>query len=302
MKKVKTEAAKAEAELNQLLGEENRIHKSHVLQYRKIEPLQIEGIADDILLLLFEPNYVRPGFKVESDIAEIPSIFCKLTGDVDNFLADFRLWQKNNLSPICINRGYKGIAKPPRKHVFNKRPKWFSSEKGINVEMALTSDLGPLNLLSPAYRRNYLEAVNNVLALFKQTTFSFTKLTEREILETLLFNSNKIIKMFHNYDYQKHAPKFVIDESGKTIISQFAFVRMLLMQNLGFDVILLSKDGFASIENFVSSEDCPIYHLTESEQKYSVTHRRSVEMKKKTLKLALILGGIALVFMILRIL
>ncbi len=301
MKKVKTEAAKVEAELNDVLGEENRIHKNYLLEYRKIEAVQIEGIVDDILLLLFEPNYLRPAFKVETENATIASIFCKITGNVGDLLADFKYWQAQGLSEVYINKGYKGIAKMPHKHAFRTRPKWYSKEKGIDVDLALKSDLAYLNLLSPAYRRNYLEAINNVLLFFKNGEFNFSVPTDREILEILMYNSNRIIKMFHQYDYHKHAPKFVVDESGKKMITPFAIVRLLMMQNLGFDVILLSADGFASVENYLSVDDCPVYRLTEKEKKYSITYQRKQKFLQNLLKFGSLLLAVIIVLMLIRI-
>ncbi len=294
----KTPAKRAEDELNQLIGRENRIYKPWRLENFLIEPVQIEGTVDDVLLIAKCSAYLRPQFNVVADTVTVPHLFVKLNGNVKGFYLDMKKLSKENPEIVTLYSSFKKMAKAPHETPLTGKPSWFDKEKGIDIEAALAANIINIKLLRPAYQKNYLMAINRVLAAVKSDAYIAEKPTERDILEVLLFNSNKIIRMYHNFDYQHINPKFVVFEDKGYSISAYAVLRLMMMAQLGFDVFISSDHSYASIENYLSSEICKPYVITEKELVYSdVLQKRAnmIRWAKRTTFGALSLGGLYLI-------
>ncbi len=294
----KTPAKRAEDELNQLIGRENRIYKPWQLENFLIKPVQIEGTVDDVLLIAKCSAYLRPQFTVSADCVTVPNLFVKFNGNIKGFYLDMKKLSAANPEIVALYSSFKKMAKAPRKTPLTGRPSWFDKEKGIDIEAALAANIINIKVLRPAYQKNYLMAINRVLADVKSNAYIAEKPTERDILEVLLFNSNKIIRMYHNFDYQHINPKFIVVENKGYSISAYAVLRLMMMAELGFDVFVLSDHSYASIENYLSAEICKPYVITKKELAYSdVLQKRSKIMlwAKRTTFGALSLGGLYII-------
>lgn len=269
MKSYTTIAQSAERELGRALGHESQIYKPWQLENHKVEPIQIRGTIDEVLMLTHVHAYVRPNFSVDEKVVEIPNLFCKLNGDIEGFYLDAKAEMKKHPNTIVLYDGFAKMAVPPKRTPFRKRPKWFDEYLGIDVEAAIKEEVGDISLMRPAYQRNYLEAINRVLKRVKSAGYTAEKPTSREVLEVLLYNSKKIIKMYHCFDYQYTVPKFIVYDKSKKTISPYAIIRLLMMQCLGFDIFILSPQGYSSVENYLSESVVDSYHLTAKERIYS---------------------------------
>ncbi len=294
----KTPARRAEDELNQLIGRQNRIYKPWQLENFLIKPVQINGTVDDVLLLTKCSAYLRPQFNIEDNCVAIPNLFAKLNGNVKGFYLDMKKLSKDNPQIVTLYSTFKKMAKAPRKTPLSGRPSWFNKETGIDVEAALAANIANIKVLRPIYQKNYLMAINRVLAHVKSNNYIAQKPTERDVLEVLLFNSNKIIRMYHNFDYQHINPKFIVEEDKGYSISAYAVLRLLMMVELGFDVFILSESSYASIENYLSDELCKSYTITEKELVYSDVLQKRSKVKrwaKNATLSTLSLGGLYLI-------
>ncbi len=274
----KTKARRAEEALNQIIGPENRIYRAWQLEDYIVEPLRIEGTIDDVLLLANNKAYARPGFKTEDNRVTVPNLFVKFNGDVKGFYLDMKQLQSDRSDIVTIYDTFKRMAAKPRKTPLISKPSWYNPDGGIDVDAALAAGIGNLQVLRPGYQRNYLLALNRVLARVKSDAYLAERPTDRTVIETLLFNSNKIIRMFHKFDYQYVNPKFIVLEESGLSINAFAVLRLMMMDALGFDVFILSKEGYASIENYLSDDICKQYFLTAREQVYSLALQRRRKM------------------------
>lgn len=294
MKTYKTAAHSAEEELGKYMGPEARIYKPWQLEKHQLEPVRIEGTVDDVLLLAQANAYVRPNFNVDEQKVEVPCLMAKLNGDIDGIYLDMKTLKTEHPELIEVYQGFALMAKPPKKTPLRKRPQWFSEENGIDLELALKADIPSLEILRPAYKKNYLRAVNRVLKVIRSDDFLSEKPTGREVLETLLFNSNKIIKMYHHFDYQYMNPKLVIYDTKRPTVTTFAVLRMLMMHALGFDVFVLSESGYSSTENYLSKEICPNHYLTKRERAYSKTLKQREKAMKYFAYIVLALIGLVI--------
>jgi hypothetical protein len=281
MKTYSTTAYEAEKELDNLLGHENRIYKPWQLDNHLMEPVKIKATTDEMLLLTFANAYVRPSFEASETKVQVPNLFCKLNGAVHGFLLDMKAKAKQYPDLIAVYQGYQKMNRKPRTNFLSKKPSWFNDTLGINVDQALKDDIKGIKHLKPMYQRAYLHAINRVLNLVRTSAFTGEAPTSREVLETLLYNSRKITEMMHAFDYQYTVPKFTVIDNQKKSASPYAVVRLLMMNALGFDVFIVSEDGYSSLENYVSNEIVDVHHLTENEFKYSeVMSARAKSMKK----------------------
>ncbi len=295
----KTPARQAEDELNQLIGRENRIYKPWQLENYLLKPVRIEGTVDDVLLLAKCSAYLRPKFSVEADQVAVPNLFVKLNGSVKGFYLDMKKLSGAQPEIVTLYSSFKKMAQPPRKTPLSGRPTWFDKEKGIVIDAALAANIISIKVLRPVYQKNYLMAINRVLEKVKSNAYiAANKPTERDILEVLLFNSNKIIRMYHNFDYQHINPKFIVVENKGYSISAYAVLRLMMMAELGFDVFILSDHSYASIENYLSDTLCKSYVVTEKELTYSDVLQQRSKLKRwsrNTAFGALSLGGLYII-------
>ncbi len=293
-----TPARRAEDELNQLIGRENRIYKPWQLEHHLLKPVLIEGTVDDVLLLAKCSAYLRPQFAVTDDSVSVPNLFVKLNGNIKGFYLDMKKLSATNTEIVTLYSSFKKMAKPPRKTPLTGKPSWFDRVKGIDIEAALAANIVNIKILRPAYQKNYLMAINRVLEHVKSNAYIAQKPTERDVLEVLLFNSNKIIRMYHKFDYQHINPKFVVVENKGYSISAYAVLRLMMMAELGFDVFVLSDHSYASIENYLSADLCKSYTVTEKELAYSDVLQKRAKIKrwsKNTVFGALSVGGLYII-------
>ncbi len=272
--KYKTTARRAEEQLDHLLGPASGIYRQWQFENYLFEPLRIEGTVDDVLLLAKSNTYLRPQFKIDEQSLTIPNLFVKLNGDVKGFYLDMKQLSRVHGDIVVIYHSFAKMASAPRKRPLISKPSWFDEAAGIDVEAALKIGIANLKFLRPAYQKNYLLAINRVLARLKSADFLAEVPAPRLVLETLLFNSNKIIRMFHKFDYHYINPKFIVKADAADKISSYAVLRLLMMNALGFDVFILSETGYASVENYLTEDFCKRYFLTPKERAHSAVLSR----------------------------
>ncbi len=298
--KYKTAARCAEEQLADLLGKENRVYHDWQLENHLLTPIRIEGTVDDVLLLAKSKTYTRPQFSVTERAVTVPNLFVKLNGDIKGFYLDMKQLSAGHGDIVALYSSFKKMARPPRKKPLISKPSWFDDQAGIDIEATLALGIANLRLLRPVYQRNYLMAINRVLKRLKSVDYLAEKPTNRAVLETLLFNSNKIIRMFHQFDYQYLNPKFIVKEESSNSINQFAVLRLMMMDALGFDVFILSEKGYASVENYLSEGLCRRYFLTAKERQYSAVLRRRRRFGRYLLAALLAGGTIVALIMLLK--
>ncbi len=299
--KYKTNAQQAEEELNEIIGPDKHIYKAWQLEDYTLQTVHLQGTIDDFMLLVNGENYTRPKFAVSDDKVYVPNFFVKLNGAVAGFELDIKQLSRRRSDIVEVYSSFKKMAVPPHHRPLKGRPEWFGGDDQIDVAAALKKPLGNIRYLRPAYQKNYLMAINRVLKIINSDDFLPKKPTGRDVLETLLFNSNKIIRMYHNYDYQYLAPKFVVTDDNSFTISIYAVIRLLMMHALGFDVVVMSEKGYASIENYLSENICDRHFVTEKERVYSKVLKRREAFKRKLKYGLAIAAGLLLLLAMLKI-
>ncbi len=238
MKKHVTTAANADRELTDILGAEGRLYKDGVLDQHEIVPLRLETTYAEALLLLFEDSVVRPGFKVEDDAVDYPCLFFKVNGAADDLIKRLHDWRANNSKTTLVYGGFHMLDRKPSTAALK-----LARETAGGVE-----DIELLSYLSPAKKRQLAKAYDNALAWAKQSKID---LSDEEMRATLLFDSKTIVDAFQQVNPIDTNAKCTVNDSQKRSISAYGALRILFMHALGFDVIIISKNSYASIENII---------------------------------------------------
>lgn len=262
MKKIDTQAYVAEQAVEKILSVENHVYRPWQLSKHELEPLRLVSAKDEFAKYLEVDAFVRPGFEVKDNRVSVSHLFCKVDGNCKDILRDLEKLKESNAEKIAIHKGFNLINSKPRTAFFAEKPTWFDDETGkINVEVAQTQTLSALGQLRPSYRKTYLEAVNRVIDAVQNGELLVNPPTPRVILETLIYNSTLIVDMFHHFDYQYMVPKFVIEDTDNKTPNAYAALRLLLMNELSFDILICSEEAYSSIENIIEADNYELYIL-----------------------------------------
>ncbi len=265
MKIIDTKAHQAKQAMDKLLNAENNIYKPWQLHKHSLSPIRLVTTKEEFSVYLFLDAFVRPGFEVEDGVAQIPHLFCKLDGSVDDMIIELQKLKRANSEKVEILHGFNKMNKKPTTSFFETKPGWYDDETGIDIDAAFMDTINSLGHLRPKYRYNFLEAVNRVLEAVKSDALLINPPTPRVVLETLIYNSAIVVDMYHRFDYQFMVPKFIVIDSSQYGLNPYGALRLMLMNELGFDVVIVSKDSYSSIENVISPDEYELYIVGDDE-------------------------------------
>ncbi len=253
MRKFQTAAHSAERELTDYLGVEGRLYKDGILNDHKIVPIRLETTFDEAMLLLFEKSIVRPGFQVNEDSIDYPCLFFKVDGAVDNLVKLAHEWRAAHTKTTLLYSNFHMIGRAPQPAALQA------------VEQTI-SDINNVETISflAQFKKDLLnDALKNTIAWAKDCAI---ELSETEIKAACLYESQMIIDVFHQAKPEQSNAKCFINSAQKNEINHYAAVRLLFMHALGFDVVIISKNSYASIENIISANYYDLHTLAQDEK------------------------------------
>ncbi len=283
MKTHQTTAVSAEQELTEILGSEGRLYKDGILDEHEIVPVRLQTTYEEALLLLFENSIVRPGFKVEEGSVDYPCLFFKVNGAVDWLLQKAHAWRASHGKTTLLYSNFYLIGRAPQTSALQN-----AQQYGADV-----SKIDSLSFLSANKQKQLGTAYQQTLEWAKQSGIT---LSTDEICATCLYDSTMIIDALHNVVAQQSNAKCFINIVQKSKISQYAAVRILFMHALAFDVVITSKNNYATIESLIADE---LYDL------HIATAEATTKTKKRpNIWKALAIGGalLGLVYLLSRFL
>ncbi len=304
MKTLNTAAKNAENEVYSLLSAENHIYRPWQLIDYNVEPLRLQVTKDEIISYIQVDAFVRPGFTISENSVDIPHLFIKIDGEYKELINSLKKIKKIKPEKVTFIDNVLLINKKPLTSFFATKPSWYDDETGIDVDKAMEENIDSLMILKPKYRENYLKAADRVIKNVNSGAILVNKPTIRVMMETLIYNNTKVVEMFHDFDYQYMIPKFVISIDSEKTANVYAVLRMMLMSELGFDVIVMDKEGYSSIENLLSADEFDVYSirdvdtLIDIEKNDKFKKKKDKKNKKKNLIIGLFFFLILLIMMI----
>lgn len=255
MERYKTNASKAEKEIKELLNvKDNFFRPWHLLDY-KMNSRTLSTTDDEVILLFNKQAHLRPGFEICDKLVYIPNIFVKLTGEdiSSSILKDTNKTKKDNVIEFKSIEEFNALNKYKR---VNKDKLEEVIENGIiNKEKLYNSKIYKYSYLREEYQDLLVEKINEIL-INKKTYFT-NRVNSSDILKiiNILLNIDEnIIMMLHNYDFQYNIPGIIINHENQSIFTNYSAYVLLLLNLLGFDIVIISTKGFSNIELVLKKE------------------------------------------------
>ncbi len=286
MKTLNTNAKNAKDEVYKILSSENHVYRAWQLIDYKIDPLRLKVTDSEIVNYLQVDAFVRPGFTVTVDTATLPHLFVKIDGYYSGVVESLKQIHEVKPEKVTMIDKVELVNKKPITTFLKTKPTWYDDEAGINIDLALKENFNSLLKLKPSYRENYLEAINRVIEKVNNGAMLVKKPTSRVILETLIYNNSAVVEMYHDYDYQYMVPKFMVKIAAGKSVNVYAVLRMMLMNELGFDVVVLDELGYSTIENILSADEFDVHTIREADSQTDIPfkekrQKRDVKSKMK---------------------
>ncbi len=253
MRKFQTAAHSADDQLTELLGVEGRLYKEDILNDHQIVPIRLVTTYEEAMLLLFEKSIVRPGFKINDKSIDYPCLFFKVNGAVDDLVNKAHAWRAANTKTTLLYSNFHMIGRAPQPTALQSAEQTASDANNIAA----------LSYLSQFKKEQLNIAIQNTLEWAKDCKID---LSETEIYATCLYQSDVILDAFHNVNPAASNAKCFINSTQKNEINYYAAVRLLFMHALGFDVVVISKNSYASIENIILDKYFDLHTLAAVEQ------------------------------------
>lgn len=251
-----TVAKKASQEMERVLHSDNSL-LYRPWQFRSYKPqsITLKTTYDEIFLIMREKAFIRPSFEVKNETVYIPSIFAKVLGISTNQkeywgrvqeITDFDLSSLHIRFPIT------------------------SPVKGnqlYHYQNALTNGkLDPMKMVKGNWWR-YKQmpeglqiGLASVISRYVDKAL-LTKLEHEteEQLKLYMFSAvmeipDTIIKLLQQFDYSQTVPRIVIYNNGSSgEINRSDAALLLLLNEMGIDILLYNPTGQNDIELFIDS-------------------------------------------------
>lgn len=258
-RKYQTRASKAEQQILELLKNEKNIIKPWGLVSYQAKNRTLQTAASEVAIILNNHANMRPGFEADQNHVYVPNLFVKICGrDEDlNTLYDIDAMSKRDNCFI-----YSSFQKFCPMQNQNLSTEALLDERGnIDRDQLLQSDLFPYSFLRKEYRDLYIDKINECLdekdSLF---TSRFDFVNKAFMLSSMLSIDTTLIEAFNRFDFQFQPPAVIIQPERKEKVNPYQGTQLLLLNKLGFDIVILSPDGYADIENIINPEYYSIFY------------------------------------------
>lgn len=254
-KRTATVAYRASREIETILNHEGSgLYKPW--QLRDYEPASttLKTTYDELFLLAKEKAMIRPNFEVKNGTVRIPALFSKINGVSRNRREYWdRLHTLMNLENVTLIRSFpfsSGANSDFRFHYRNALDK----DGLLDPEKIAGTHYWKYKHLPTGLQKGLAAAIRNLCISPKLKP----QLRENEEeLRIYLFTQamqvpENILKMLQRFDYSQDVPKLVLynNELNGTMTRSDAAL-LLLLNQLGIDLIIYNPPGHNDIENFI---------------------------------------------------
>lgn len=254
-KRTATVAYRASREIETILNHEGSgLYKPW--QLRDYEPASttLKTTYDELFLLAKEKAMIRPNFEVKKGTVRIPALFSKINGVSRNRREYWdRLHTLMNLENATLIRSFpfsSGANSDFRFHYRNALDK----DGQLDPEKIAVTHYWKYKHLPTGLQKGLAAAIRNLCISPKLKP----QLRENEEeLRIYLFTQamqvpENILKMLQRFDYSQDVPKLVLynNELNGTMTRSDAAL-LLLLNQLGIDLIIYNPPGHNDIENFI---------------------------------------------------
>lgn len=254
-KRTATVAYRASREIENILNHEGSgLYKPWQLRDYEPSSVTLKTTYDELFLLAREKAMIRPNFEVKNGTVKIPALFSKINGVSRN--------RREYWDRVHALMGYENAL------LIKSFP--FSTGANSDFRFHYRNALGMDGLLDPDKMAgtHYWKYKHLPTGLQKGLAAAIRNLCDRpkikpqhheneEELRIYLFTQamqvpENILKMLQKFDYSQEIPKLILynNELNGTMTRSDAAL-LLLMNQLGVDLVIYNPPGHNDIENFI---------------------------------------------------
>lgn len=294
----KTLKKESSEEIEQILsGQTNFFYKEWQLSKGFVHSLKLDTTYDEMFAILTEQAMYRPYWEVTEDLITLPTIFAKINGtelQMKNYWKNIH--KVLSQEKILL---YQNSSLCNRKLLDFQKEKFNSHSSKLKVTKVIRSEKDIISVNYQKHINSLWESQNSLLELwedikngeqvdFKNLDFWCYKglpiniqeqiekgihsviqqnqlyihrnEQKESVLFALLFLSEKIINTYKDFDYPYSVPKIIIYNKSKHKTSSIEDAAiMLLLNKLGFDIVVLSPSKTADLEYLIKESNFVLY-------------------------------------------
>ncbi|WP_086350936.1 YceG family protein [Candidatus Enterococcus clewellii] len=263
-----TTARKAAMELSNIMNADGTLLlKPFQLREYLPESLTLQTTYDEIRIIGKEKAFVRPNFQVEKGVVKIPVIFAKVLGiseDRKKYWDDFYEVRKSTdlvevIREFPIKQEIKGNQQFHYQFALKK-------DGTLSPEKLMESNWWQHRAVSNGMQLALASAISRYV---RKAHFLSHGSESKEDVQLYLFSQAMnippfITKMLQQYDYAQDVPKIMIYNNGMTgTLTRTDAALLLLLNELGFDVVLYNPTGQNDLELYIDSSRFDSHWLEE---------------------------------------
>lgn len=257
MGKYKTKAIQAAEQINKLLNDNKNIYRPWGLASMHLENRTLDCIAEEAEIIYKNNSNVRPGYDVSDETAYVPNLFVKFSGIDDSSKYFYNLLGQKPQKNTYIYDNCKGFCTSPL--IINNLEEFIDEKKELDMDSLLQSDIFPYSFLRREYQHLLINKIDDILK--NQAQYFNNKLVKTpkdDLLSYLLSIDLTLITAFNAFDFALKPPAVIINNSKRIRFKPRQTATLLLLNLLGFDIIILSGKGYSDVENEIHED---IYSL-----------------------------------------
>lgn len=258
-RKYQTKASKAEEQVIALLKNEKNIIKPWSLVSYHAKNRTLQTTASEVPIILNNHTHVRPGFEIDKNNVYIPNLFVKVLGRDEDLsgLYDIEIWRKRD--GCFVYSSFHEFC--PEQNIDQRTDKLLDEGGCVDRIQLLQSEQFLYSFLRKDYQVLYIEKMNECLAE-KDNLFTarFDFVNKPFMLSAMLGIDKELIEAFNRFDYQYQPPAIIIQSAKQERVTPYQGAQLMLLNKLGFDIIIESSEGHADIENIINPEYYCIFH------------------------------------------
>lgn len=238
-------------------------------QFRTCQTLNFNTTYDELKLWWNKELYIRPGFEAKGDIAVLPTIFRVVKGcydnsneyikDIQKFCCGKTILCKNveELSSLVDNTNGSKILHltDTNNTLFKDQKPFFEHNKLVRTRIKQGVNYR-YKLLYDNKQDLILDKIEDILVsdkLNKSDVLSSEGFIDR-VLNIGLNLGKQIVQYIQWFEFYTYNPNLVLTITDESSLSRDNMILLVLLQNLGFDILIFVPTGYQTIEHLVGQQ------------------------------------------------
>ena len=260
---IESTASMIEKNVEQVLYGENTIIKDWQFVTGNTKPIFLNGSLSDIYGSYLEEAKLREAFEVKNNIVKVPHFFMSIEGINEEFNKYQKLYnlltsgKSYNFYINTFAKNFESVEEeikniPDFSEKFSELVFTRETENKFDIEKLKKVSFFPLENVNK-------NSINFILNKINETLNSGIFLNELNSKEkiifvlSILYLNKEVIKQIENFDFANQVPKIIFFIENNKLIDKFSSFILIFLNEIGFDIILLSPNGRSGIGDFINN-------------------------------------------------